>query len=193
MCPSARAGAGDSPLLTFGHGRLDRDELATLMTDAGVERVVDVRRFPGSKANEAAARGQVPDLLRELGIDYRWDERLGGRRSLTKAEDAASPDQWWRVPAFRAYGAWTRGDDFQAGMADLVTDAATARTTVMCSEAVWWRCHRRMVADVAVMEHDLAVEHLMHDGRLLAHEPSDGARVDDDGHVVWDGAAQEPS
>ena len=64
-------------MLTFGHGRLDRDELATLLTDAGVERVIDVRRFPGSKANEAAARGQVPDLLSELGIDYRWDERLG--------------------------------------------------------------------------------------------------------------------
>ena len=67
-------------MMTFGHGTAERDELAALLRGARVERVVDVRRFPGSRRNDAAARGHIEDLARELGIDYAWDERLGGRR-----------------------------------------------------------------------------------------------------------------
>ncbi|MBB1009390.1 DUF488 domain-containing protein, partial [Dietzia sp. SLG510A3-3B2-2] len=70
-------------LFTVGHGRLDRDELARLLTGAGVELLVDIRRFPGSRANSAAAKGAVPEIVGEVGIDYRWEEDLGGRRSLT--------------------------------------------------------------------------------------------------------------
>ena len=103
-------------LLTFGHGRLTREELSRLVGGASIELVLDVRRFPGSRSNEAAARGQVPDLLQEIGVAYRWDERLGGRRRLTAAEEAKSPDSWWQVAAFRAYAAWTRSPDFRAAM-----------------------------------------------------------------------------
>ena len=175
-------------MLTFGHGRLDRDELGDLLTGAGVDLVVDVRRFPGSRSNEAASRGAVPDLLEERGIGYRWDGRLGGRRNLTAAEDAASPDTWWRVKAFRAYAGWTRSEDFRAGLADLLADEATGRTVaIMCSEAVWWRCHRRIVSDVGLGEHGVEVGHLMHDGRVTTHELSEGARAGDDGRLVWDG------
>jgi uncharacterized protein (DUF488 family) len=174
------------PLLTFGHGRLSSAELAALLRGTGVERVVDVRRFPGSRTNEAAAKGAVPALLEEIGIDSRWDERLGGRRQLSAADDERSPDSWWQVKAFRAYAAWTRSDDFRAGMAELLGEVREQRTAVMCSEAVWWRCHRRIIADVAVLAHDVPVEHLMHTGKLTAHRPSDGARTA--GHeVVWDG------
>jgi len=174
-------------VLTFGHGRLERDELADLLTGAGVTGIVDVRRFPGSRANSAAARGAIPELADELGIDYRWDERLGGRRSLTAEEDRASPDTWWRVAAFRAYAAWTRSDDFRAALPELAAEEGDA--AIMCSEAVWWRCHRRIISDVLVLECGVPVRHLMHDGRLDEHEPSDGARVGEDGRVVWDGAA----
>lgn len=176
-----------APLLTFGHGRLDRDALAALIGPAGITRVVDVRRFPGSRANDAAARDAIPDLLDELGIDYRWDERLGGRRHLNAAEMRESPDSWWRVDAFRAYAAWTRSDDFRAGIAELIPDIDGATTAVMCSESVWWRCHRRLISDVMALEHDTEVRHLMHDGRLLEHRPSEGARLDEDGSLIWDG------
>lgn len=175
------------PLLTFGHGRLDRDELAELLRGAGVEHVVDVRRFPGSRANEAAARGAVEEICSEIGIGYRWEQRLGGRRNLAKDEDAASPDTWWRVKAFRAYCAWTRQDEFRTAAHDLVAQIAAQRTAVMCSESVWWRCHRRIIADVITLEHGIPVEHLMPSGDLRPHEPSDGARLDEDGHVIWDG------
>lgn len=173
-------------LLTVGHGTLSRPELADLLHGAGIEQLVDVRRFPGSRANDAAARGVVEEICAEAGISYRWDERLGGRRRLTKDEDAQSPDTWWRVKQFRAYAGWTRSDDFRAGITDLRADVARSRTAVMCSEAVWWRCHRRLIADVMLLEHEVDVADLMHTGKERPHEPSEGARLDENGHVVWD-------
>lgn len=175
-----------APLLTLGHGRLDRTELTSLLVGAGVEQLVDVRRFPGSRTNEAAARGVIPELCEAAGIAYRWDERLGGRRRLTAEEDVGSPDTWWRVAQFRAYAAWTRDPAFRSGIDDLLADVVARRTAVLCSESVWWRCHRRIIADVVLLEHDVPVEHLMPDGRLHPHEPSDGARLDAQAHVVWD-------
>lgn len=176
-----------APLLTLGHGRLSADELGELLQGAGLEQLVDVRRFPGSRANEAAARGQVPQLCERIGIGYRWEERLGGRRRLRKDEDAASPDTWWRVAAFRAYAAWTRSEDFRAGITQLRADVDAARVAIMCSESVWWRCHRRIISDVMLLEHEVPVEHLMPNGDLRTHEPSEGARLAADHHVVWDG------
>lgn len=173
-------------LLTVGHGRLEPEELADLLTGAGIRQLVDVRRYPGSRTNDAAARGRVEEICRGAGIDYRWDERLGGRRRLTAEQDTATRDPWWRVAQFRAYAAWTRSEEFRAGIALLRADVARERTAVMCSEAVWWRCHRRLIADVMLLEHGVEVRDLMHSGRQQVHEPSAGARLDEDGHVVWD-------
>jgi len=177
----------DAPLLlTFGHGRADRAQLARLLTAARVGAVVDVRRFPGSRSNPAAAAGQIEELCRELGIDYRHEPRLGGRRRLTAAEDAAARDTWWRVAAFRAYAAYTRSDEFRAGLHELLAGLSARRTAVMCSEAVWWRCHRRLISDVAALESGCAVRHLLHDGTVAVHPVAAGARLDIDGRVVWD-------
>jgi uncharacterized protein (DUF488 family) len=170
-------------LLTVGHGRLDEEGLGSLLGGAGIELLVDVRRFPGSRVNPAVSRDALPSWLPRVGIDYRWEERLGGRRKLP-AGDAEDP--WWQVDAFRAYAAHTRTSEFAGAMADLLADVAGRRVAVMCSESVWWRCHRRVVADVAAMAHGMDVRHLMHDGRLTEHRPSEGARVRSDGLVVWD-------
>src|SRR5690606_8465983 len=137
-------------LTPVGHGTATSEALAALVSETRLQHVVDVRRFPGSRHNVAAARGHIEELARELGLGYSWDERLGGRRALSTAQDAASPDTWWRVKAFRAYAAWTRSDEFRAGMSELIAGLARRRTVVMCSESVWWRCHRRLIADVAV-------------------------------------------
>ena len=180
------AGTGeDRVLLTVGHGTLDRDGLGTLLREAGIGRLVDVRRFPGSRNNPAAQQPALEQMTADLGIDYRWDERLGGRRRLTA--DEPEPDTWWRVAQFRAYAAWTRTPEFRAGLERLLHDVGAARPAVMCSEAVWWRCHRRLVADVVRAEHVLPVLHLMHDGRLTSHTVSEGARAGDDRRLVWDG------
>jgi uncharacterized protein (DUF488 family) len=170
-------------LLTVGHGRLDEEGLGALLRDASVELLVDVRRFPGSRANPAVGRDALPAWLPGIGIDYRWEERLGGRRKLPAGDD---DDPWWQVEAFRAYAAHTRTEEFGEAMGALLDEVAARRVAVMCSESVWWRCHRRVVADVAVLAHGVEVRHLMHDGRLTEHRPSGGARLRRDGRVVWD-------
>jgi uncharacterized protein (DUF488 family) len=171
-------------LITVGHGRLGRDELGPLLRSAGVELLVDVRRYPGSRANPDVARDALVAWVPELGIGYRWEERLGGRRRV----EGDGPDTWWRVEQFRAYAAHTRTAEFTAAAEELLEEAAKRRVAVMCSESVWWRCHRRLIADVAVLRYDVRVEHLMHDGRLREHAVADGARVGGDGCLYWDGS-----
>lgn len=169
-------------LLTVGHGRLDRARLGALLTSAGVLRLVDIRRFPGSRANPDVARDAMPQWLPELGIDYQWEERLGGRRRLPAGEPVE--DDWWQVKQFAAYAAHTRTPEFTAALDEVL--AGPRPTVIMCSEAVWWRCHRRLVADVVVLARGGTVGHLMHDGRVVEHLPAEGARLENDGHVVWD-------
>jgi uncharacterized protein (DUF488 family) len=172
-------------LLTVGHGRSSPEELPALLAGPGVELVVDIRRFPGSRASPHLAKDALAEALPRHGVAYRWEERLGGRRSLPR--DLPSPDTWWTVAAFRAYAGYTRTPEFRAAMAELLADAEQRRVAVMCSESVWWRCHRRLVADVAVLAHGVDVRHLMPDGSLRPHGPAEGARLTDDGELVWDG------
>ena len=174
------------PLLTVGHGALDRAHLRALLTGADLQAVVDVRRFPGSRRNPDVARDALASWLPGAGIDYRWEERLGGRRHLRKDDDARSPDQWWQVEAFRAYASHTRSTDFIEALARVTEQAQADRVAVMCSETVWWRCHRRIIADVVALTTKVPVAHLMHDGKVREHRVADGARITDDG-VVWDG------
>ncbi|XRQ14388.1 DUF488 family protein [Actinomadura welshii] len=171
------------PLVTFGHGVAGRGELAPLLRDAGVRRVVDVRTAPGSRRNPDVQRAALEEWLPAEGIGYRWERRLGGFRRA--APDA--PDTFWRNDSFRGYAGHTRSPDFVAAMDELLDGAGRTRTAVMCSESVWWRCHRRLIADFAVLARDRAVLHLAHDGRLTEHPPTSGARLRDDGLLVYDG------
>lgn len=172
-------------LLTFGHGTAEQARIVALLRGAGAGLVVDVRRFPGSRLHPHVARDAMSRWLPDAGIDYRWEPRLGGRRAMP---ERPGPDTWWRVEAFRAYAAHTRTPEFRAAITDLLADvAATDRgtTVVMCSETLWWRCHRRLVSDVVMLLRGTPVEHLGHDGRRTAHLPSPGARMTSDG-LVYD-------
>jgi uncharacterized protein (DUF488 family) len=171
-------------LLTVGHGRLDASGLSTLLHEASVTFVIDIRRFPGSRRNPDVAREPLEAQLARDGIGYRWDVRLGGRRTSPPGPPA---DPWWQVAAFRAYAAHTRTPEFQEGLAELLTSVTSGRSAIMCSESVWWRCHRRIVADVVALTTDVAVQHLMHDGRRTDHPPSTGARVVGVHQLIWDG------
>jgi uncharacterized protein (DUF488 family) len=161
-------------LLTFGHGRGTQEEVLTLLHGHEVRRVVDVRTAPGSRAHPHVARAALEQWLPEAGIAYRWEPRLGGFR--TPAPD--SPDTYWQNPAFRGYAGHLRTPQAQAALRKVLDEAADDCTTVMCSESVWWRCHRRLIADDAVLIAGVRVLHLMHDGRLEPHQPSPGARVE---------------
>lgn len=171
------------PLLTVGHGSDGRERLAERLTAAGVRLVVDVRRFPGSRRQPDLAREALATWLPDAGIGYRWEERLGGRRRLPAGEPVV--DGWWTVAQFAAYAAHTRTPEFAAALDDVLAEAAVESVAVMCSEYVWWRCHRRLIADVAVLAHGETVEHVMPDARLVEHEPAEGARLGPDGLVRW--------
>ena len=119
-------------LLTFGHGADHRKRLAARLTAAGVDRIVDVRRFPASRNNPDVAREALEDWLPALGIGYRWDERLGGRRHLPKGEPVE--DDWWTVAQFAAYAAHTRTPEFAAALDEVLAEAGVV--AVMCSESV---------------------------------------------------------
>jgi uncharacterized protein (DUF488 family) len=186
-------------LLTVGHGPDGRDQLGKRLGGAGVRLVVDVRRFPASRTNPDVATDALAAWLPAIGIGYRWDERLGGRRRLPAG--ARIVDGWWTVAQFAAYAAYTRTPEFVAALnavladadadadahADADAEADAAVVAVMCSESVWWRCHRRLIADVAVLAHGVRVQHLMPDGRLTQHRPAEGAVLGPDGLVRWPG------
>ena len=170
-------------LLTVGHGPEDRDRLGPRLLGVGVGSLVDIRRFPGSRSNPDVGRDALAVWLPAAGIGYRWDERLGGRRRLPAGKPVA--DGWWTVAQFAAYAAHTRTAEFAAALDDVLAELDSATVAVMCSESVWWRCHRRLVADVVVLGRGIPVEHLMPDGRLSPHRPSAGAVLGDDGEVRW--------
>ncbi|MET9444082.1 DUF488 domain-containing protein [Streptomyces sp. NPDC006610] len=173
-------------LITFGHSTADRGTLAGLLREAGVAAVVDVRTAPGSRRDPDLSRQRLAQWMPEEGIAYRWEPRLGGFRKPVPG----SPDTVWRNASFRGYAAHTRSPEFVAAMDALMHQAGRERTAVMCSEAVWWRCHRRLIADFAVLARGIPVHHLMHDGRLTAHHPTPGVRLRDDHLLVYDDADQ---
>ena len=174
-------------LVTFGHGTASADRIAQLLRGAAVTGVVDIRIAPGSRRNPHVARSELERWLPGQGISYRWEKRLGGFRRA--APD--SPDTVWREAAFRGYAGHMRTAEFLAAVAELLDQAAGQRTAVMCSESLWWRCHRRLVADFVSVARQVPVRHLMPDGRLAAHQPTPGLRLRPDGLLVYD-AGQPP-
>ena len=163
------------PLTTIGHGTASRESLGELLLAAEVDLVVDVRRFPGSRRHPHVARSELKRWLPELGIDYRWDPRLGGRRR----PDPASPHRGLRNTSFRAYADHMHTEEFQEALAELLDEARDRSVCIMCSESLWWRCHRRLIADYVTGVHGWDVRHRMHDGRDSAHIPTDVAQVVD--------------
>jgi len=169
-------------LITVGHGTASQKELAELLTTAGLRLLVDVRRYPGSRAHPHTGREALARWLPATGIRYRSDERLGGRRHLP----VDSPDTWWQVDAFRAYAAHMRTSAFGEAVEDLIGDLRAGPTAVMCSETLWWRCHRRLIADHLTVVRGCEVYHLDHRGRLTGHRVAAGARLRSPGVLVYD-------
>jgi uncharacterized protein (DUF488 family) len=171
-------------LLTLGHGTASAGELVALLDGAGVERLVDVRTAPGSRRHPHVRRETMAGWLGEAGVAYRWEPELGGfRRALPRGAqgpDTGSVNTALRHPAFRGYADYMRTRAFWAALDRLLAEAADAPTAAMCSETLWWRCHRRLLADAAVLVRGAEVLHLDHRGRLEPHRPTDGVRRDGD-------------
>jgi uncharacterized protein (DUF488 family) len=172
--------------LTFGHGTASAEQMVSLLRSAGVSVLVDVRTAPGSRRHPHVARTELRRWLPEAGISYRWDKRLGGLRSA----EPDSPDVAFDVDSLRGYAGHMRTPEFLTAVDQLLTLADARCTAVMCAESLWWRCHRRMLADFITAVRDVPVRHLMHDGRLEDHRLSPGLRLRDDGLLVYDGGQQ---
>jgi uncharacterized protein (DUF488 family) len=168
-------------LLTVGHGTLPADELAALLAGNGVALLVDVRSYPGSRRHPQFGRTEMEAWVPEAGVAYRWERRLGGRRPVR----ADSVNVALRNAAFRGYADHMSSPEFREALDEVLAEAAARRTAVMCSESLWWRCHRRLLSDAATLVGGAAVTHLMHDGRTVPHPLTDGVRREGE-HLVYD-------
>lgn len=173
----------EAELVTFGHGTATANEIVRLLTGADIAEIVDIRTAPGSRRNPHVARSELERWLPQHGFSYRWDKRLGGFRKVPPD----SPDVVWRNDAFRAYAGYTRDPRFLEAIDELLVSVRQWRVAVMCSESVWWRCHRRIVADFVRVARGVPVRHLMHGGRLQEHPVTDGVRLRDDRLLIYDG------
>ena len=172
---------------TVGHGTLSADDFSRLVTTAAIRTVVDVRRFPASRRYPHFRAAEMARWLASAGVDYRWLPALGGRRP----PQPGSPNRSLRNPQLRGYADHMAGAEFAAGVTELLSLAGgdDRAVAVMCAESVWWRCHRRLLADHLVLVEGCRVEHLLHDGRRQPHVPTAEARRVES-TVVYDGGTQ---
>jgi uncharacterized protein (DUF488 family) len=170
-------------LLTLGHGTASELDLAALIRASHVGVVADVRSVPKSRAHphvwaEEMARW-VPDLS---GASYEWHPELGGFRRATPE----SSNTGLRHPAFRGYADYMQTPEFLRALDTLLQRADREKVAIMCSESLWWRCHRRLIADAATLLRGTDVLHLMHSGAVQPHVVTPEARVSPDGTLIYD-------
>src|SRR5690348_13152956 len=137
-----------SPLFTIGHSTRTIPQFVELLRAGRVERVVDVRTIPRSRTNPQYNLDALPPALADYQIGHARIAALGGLRSR-QAEVPPETNGWWTNRSFHNYADHALSDDFARGLAELLE--LDGRTAVMCSEAVWWRCHRRIIADYALL------------------------------------------
>ena len=156
---------------TIGHSTRDWADFLALLTRHGIGRLVDVRTMPGSRRYPHFDQEAMIPALRDAGIVYEHAPSLGGRR---KARPGA-PKTGWRNASFAGYADHMTTPEFRSGIDALIARASSQPTTVMCSEAVHWRCHRALVAD-ALLARRVDVQHIM-DGGLRPHSLTPFARI----------------
>jgi uncharacterized protein (DUF488 family) len=135
-----------------------------LLQAHAIDALADVRRFPGSRRHPHFARERLEPLLRGHGIGYHWMPELGGRRSPRKD----SPNTGWRVDGFRGYADYMETPEFRTVFTALISLAKTRNTAIMCAEALWWQCHRRLLSD-AFFVLDWTVLHIQSPDKAPPH------------------------
>lgn len=169
------AGIDALAVWTIGHGTVELERFIAYLRAARIERIVDVRRFPGSRRHPQFGVAPLSSTLVDAGIDYTHAVDLGGRRRV--ANDSVNVGL--RNDAFRGYADWMASETFRLAFADLVRSSAHQRTAIMCAETPWWKCHRRLIADAATLLRDATVTHLV-SGKAGPHVPTAGVVVIED-------------
>lgn len=172
-----------SVVFTIGHGTRTLDELVDVLKSADVGLLVDVRRFPRSRRHPHVNTEALAVELPKRGIDYAWrGGPLGGRRRPSPG----SRHMAWREEGFRGYADWTETETFRAALRELKGEAESGRAPcIMCAETMWWRCHRRLIADMLRLD-AFDVVHLVSPTQRQPHPANELLRVDAQGRPVYD-------
>ncbi|RDE07775.1 DUF488 domain-containing protein [Pelagibacterium lacus] len=172
--------------LTVGHSNRPLDELIGMLRDARIALLIDVRTFPQSRANPAFNIESLPNALANVQIGYRHCPALGGRRGKQPGVDEQT-NAFWRVQSFHNYADYAMGKTFAAALRQLMKLGRDHRLALMCSEAVWWRCHRRIITDYLLMNGN-EVDHLMSPGRCEPAKLTAGAVKASGGVITYPAA-----
>lgn len=170
-------------IYTVGHGTRSIDELIAVLAAPGVSRLIDVRRWPVSRRHPQFTKDAVAKSLGDVGIAYEWcGEELGGRRRPVPGPSRHSA---WRNASFRAYADYMDTKEFADALDRLVEEAGQGPPlAIMCAETLWWRCHRRLIAD-ALSLRGCDVVHLIRPGEREPHKPHPSLKSDDAGRPLY--------
>jgi uncharacterized protein (DUF488 family) len=183
---SSKSSAKAKLIHTIGHSTHSIEEFLALLHQHDIGAVIDVRSFPSSRKWPHFNEKELKTSLIMDVIVYLVMKSLGGRRSGVNPD---SPHRAWKIPAFHSYADYAEGVEFKKGFADLIAIASRERTAYMCSEGLWWRCHRRIISDHLLVA-QWKVMHIMPDGKLVEHALPDFARVID-GRLRYDAEPNE--
>ena len=161
-----------STVWTIGHSTRPLDAFLSLLALHRVQAIADVRRFPGSKRQPQYSQHAISASLAGNDIVYRWLPALGGRRRPRPD----SPNTAWRNASFRGYADYIGTAQFDDGLRELLELCGESRTALMCAEAVWWRCHRALIADV-LRARGIKVLHILDADQCVEHPYTSPARI----------------
>jgi uncharacterized protein (DUF488 family) len=173
-------------IFTIGHSTRTLSELMDLLREAQIELLVDVRSVPRSRTNPQFNIDALAEPLAASGIGYLHLPALGGLRHRRKTA-MPSPNALWQNASFRNYADYAGTAAFRVGVEELEALARDKRCAIMCAEAVWWRCHRRIIADY-LLAHGIPVVHIMGIGKIVPAEVTSGARMLPGGALVYPAA-----
>jgi uncharacterized protein (DUF488 family) len=168
---------------TIGHSTRSVEEFVELLRASGVDLVVDVRTVPRSRTNPQYNADALPGSLAPYQIGYGHLAKLGGLRGRRR-DLGESPNAMWQNQSFRNYADYAMTDVFRDGLGELRELGRERRPAIMCAEAVWWRCHRRIIADYLLAAGD-EVFHILGPGKVEPAKPTPGARPGPDGSLVY--------
>ncbi|MDX1672091.1 MAG: DUF488 domain-containing protein [Balneolaceae bacterium] len=177
------------PIYTIGHSTRGIGEFIDLLKEHGIQLLVDVRRYPGSRRFPQFNQGELEQSLNEVGIDYRHKKILGGRRGKP---DSDSPNKGWRSDGFQAYADHLSTKQVRQEIDNLIETAEETTLALMCAEAVYWRCHRQLIADW-LDARGLEVIHILGPDQTQQHELNEMAEVQVEGTVIYPEQNEDPT
>jgi len=170
---------------TIGHSTRSIKEFVGLLQSVGVRLLVDVRTVPRSRRNPQFNRDVLPGTLADFQIEYEHIAALGGLRGH-RHDVSPAMNAFWKNQSFHNYADYAMSEQFRAGLDRLRHLGHQSASAIMCAEAVWWQCHRRIIADYLVAEDEI-VFHIMGADRIERAEMTEGAKREPDGILTYPG------